>query len=108
MFGYTHDQLNHMIEPMARDGKDPVGSMGDDTPLSVLSDLNRPLFTYFKQLFAQVSNPPIDYIREKLVTSLESRLGCQRNLLDEYPSTRVSSSSTRRSSRTRRRSRSRT
>ncbi|RDZ41153.1 glutamate synthase large subunit [Haloferax sp. Atlit-47N] len=84
-FGYTHDQLNHMIEPMARDGKDPVGSMGDDTPLSVLSDLNRPLFTYFKQLFAQVSNPPIDYIREKLVTSLESRLGCQRNLLDESP-----------------------
>ncbi|ELZ84148.1 glutamate synthase large subunit [Haloferax larsenii JCM 13917] len=84
-FGYTHDQLNHMIEPMARDGKDPVGSMGDDTPLSVLSDLNRPLFTYFKQLFAQVSNPPIDYIREKLVTSLEARLGYQRNLLDESP-----------------------
>ncbi|ELZ86547.1 glutamate synthase [NADPH] large chain [Haloferax elongans ATCC BAA-1513] len=84
-FGYTHDQLNHMIEPMARDGKDPVGSMGDDTPLSVLSDLNRPLFTYFKQLFAQVSNPPIDYIREKLVTSLEARLGNQRNLLDESP-----------------------
>ncbi|KAB1196898.1 MULTISPECIES: glutamate synthase large subunit [Haloferax] len=82
-FGYTHDQLNHMIEPMARDGKDPVGSMGDDTPISVLSDFNRPLFTYFKQLFAQVSNPPIDYIREKLVTSLESRLGFQRNLLDE-------------------------
>ncbi|WP_411968139.1 glutamate synthase large subunit [Haloferax sp. YSSS75] len=82
-FGYTHDQLNHMIEPMARDGKDPVGSMGDDTPISVLSDFNRPLFTYFKQLFAQVSNPPIDYIREKLVTSLEARLGHQRNLLDE-------------------------
>ncbi|WP_416839066.1 glutamate synthase large subunit [Haloferax sp. DFSO52] len=82
-FGYTHDQLNHMIEPMARDGKDPIGSMGDDTPISVLSDFNRPLFTYFKQLFAQVSNPPIDYIREKLVTSLESRLGFQRNLLDE-------------------------
>ncbi|KAB1189052.1 MULTISPECIES: glutamate synthase large subunit [Haloferax] len=82
-FGYTHDQLNHMIEPMARDGKDPVGSMGDDTPLSVLSEFNRPLFTYFKQLFAQVSNPPIDYIREKLVTSMESRLGFQRNLLDE-------------------------
>jgi glutamate synthase (NADPH/NADH) large chain len=84
-FGYTHDQLDHLIEPMARDGKDPVGSMGDDTPLSVLSDFNRPLFTYFKQLFAQVSNPPIDYIREELVTSLESRLGPQRNLLDETP-----------------------
>ncbi|MGQ4554665.1 glutamate synthase large subunit [Halobellus sp. GM3] len=84
-FGYTHDQLDHLIEPMARDGKDPVGSMGDDTPLSVLSDFNRPLFTYFKQLFAQVTNPPLDYIREELVTSLESRLGAQRNLLDETP-----------------------
>jgi glutamate synthase (NADPH/NADH) large chain len=82
-FGYTHDQLEHLIKPMMKQGKDPVGSMGDDTPLSVLSDFNRPLFTYFKQLFAQVSNPPIDYIREELVTSLESRLGFQRNLLDE-------------------------
>jgi glutamate synthase (NADPH/NADH) large chain len=84
-FGYTHDQVDHLLEPMMADGKDPVGSMGDDTPLSVLSDLNRPLFTYFKQLFAQVSNPPIDYIREELVTSLESRLGPQPNLLDETP-----------------------
>ncbi|WP_117592030.1 glutamate synthase large subunit [Haloprofundus halophilus] len=84
-FGYTQDQLNHLIEPMARQGRDPVGSMGDDTPLSVLSEFNRPLFTYFKQLFAQVSNPPIDYIREKLVTSLESRLGNQRNMLAESP-----------------------
>ncbi|MFB6167766.1 MAG: glutamate synthase large subunit [Haloferacaceae archaeon] len=84
-FGYTHDQVDHLLEPMMEDGKDPVGSMGDDTPLSVLSDLNRPLFTYFKQLFAQVSNPPIDYIREELVTSLESRLGPQPNLLDETP-----------------------
>ena len=85
VFGYTHDQLNHLIEPMAKDGKDPVGSMGDDTPLSVLSDFNRPLFTYFKQLFAQVTNPPLDYIREEMVTSLESRLGAQRNLLAESP-----------------------
>jgi glutamate synthase (NADPH/NADH) large chain len=77
--------VNHLIEPMAKEGKDPVGSMGDDTPLSVLSDFNRPLFTYFKQLFAQVTNPPLDYIREELVTSLESRLGAQRNLLDETP-----------------------
>ncbi|WP_318570402.1 glutamate synthase large subunit [Salinigranum marinum] len=84
-FGYTHDQLNHLIKPMAQSGKDPVGSMGDDTPLSVLSEFNRPLFTYFKQLFAQVTNPPLDYIREELVTSLESRLGFQRNLLDETP-----------------------
>ena len=85
LFGYTHDQLDNLLEPMARRGKDPVGSMGDDTPLSVLSEFNRPLFTYFKQLFAQVSNPPLDYIREELVTSLESRLGDQRNLLSETP-----------------------
>ena len=84
-FGYTHDQLEHMIEPMAREGKDPVGSMGDDTPISVLADHERPLFSYFKQLFAQVSNPPIDYIREEMVTSMETRLGHQRNLLDETP-----------------------
>ncbi|WP_144799353.1 glutamate synthase large subunit [Halorubrum depositum] len=84
-FGYTTDSLNHLVEPMAKDGKDPVGSMGDDTPLSVLADVDRPLFTYFKQLFAQVSNPPIDYIREELVTSLETRMGNQRNLLDETP-----------------------
>ncbi|PSP83699.1 glutamate synthase large subunit [Halobacteriales archaeon QS_6_64_34] len=83
MYGYTYDEVDHLIEPMAEKGKDPVGSMGDDTPLSVLSQFNRPLFTYFKQLFAQVTNPPLDYIREELVTSLESRLGCQRNLLDE-------------------------
>jgi len=84
-FGYTTDSLNHLVEPMAEQGKDPVGSMGDDTPLSVLTDYDRPLFTYFKQLFAQVSNPPIDYIREELVTSLESRIGNQRNLLAETP-----------------------
>ncbi|MWV65141.1 glutamate synthase large subunit [Halorubrum sp. JWXQ-INN 858] len=84
-FGYTTDSLNHLVEPMAESGKDPVGSMGDDTPLSVLADVDRPLFSYFKQLFAQVSNPPIDYIREELVTSLESRIGGQRNLLAETP-----------------------
>jgi glutamate synthase (NADPH/NADH) large chain len=84
-YGYTYDEVDHLIQPMAEKGKDPVGSMGDDTPLSVLSQFNRPLFTYFKQLFAQVTNPPLDYIREELVTSLESRLGHQRNLLDETP-----------------------
>ncbi|MFB6308374.1 MAG: glutamate synthase large subunit, partial [Haloarculaceae archaeon] len=83
MYGYTYDEVDHLLEPMAEKGKDPVGSMGDDTPLSVLSQFNRPLFTYFKQLFAQVTNPPLDYIREELVTSLESRLGHQRNILDE-------------------------
>jgi len=85
MYGYTYDEVDHLLEPMAEKGKDPVGSMGDDTPLSVLSQFNRPLFTYFKQLFAQVSNPPLDYIREELVTSLETRLGNQRNLLSETP-----------------------
>ncbi|WP_247002495.1 glutamate synthase large subunit [Halosolutus gelatinilyticus] len=84
-FGYTRDELDNLIEPMIRKGKDPVGSMGDDTPLSVLTEYNRPLFSYFKQLFAQVTNPPLDYIREELVTSMESRLGFQRNLLDESP-----------------------
>ncbi|UPV99446.1 glutamate synthase large subunit [Halorussus gelatinilyticus] len=84
-FGYTRDELDELLEPMAESGKDPVGSMGDDTPLSVLSSFDRPLFSYFKQLFAQVSNPPIDYLREDCVTSLESRLGNQRNLLDESP-----------------------
>jgi len=84
-YGYTYDEVDHLLEPMAEKGKDPVGSMGDDTPLSALSQFNRPLFTYFKQLFAQVSNPPLDYIREELVTSLETRLGHQRNLLDETP-----------------------
>ncbi|WP_252699282.1 glutamate synthase large subunit [Natronosalvus vescus] len=84
-FGYTHDELENMIEPMTQKGKDPIGSMGDDTPLSVLTEFNRPLFSYFKQLFAQVTNPPLDYIREERVTSLESRLGFQRNLLAESP-----------------------
>ncbi|MGN8217006.1 glutamate synthase large subunit [Halococcus morrhuae DSM 1307] len=85
LYGYTHDELDNLLEPMATKGKDPVGSMGDDTPLSVLSQFNRPLFSYFKQLFAQVTNPPLDYIREELVTSLETRLGHQRNLLAESP-----------------------
>ncbi len=85
LYGYTHDELDHLIEPMARDGSDPVGSMGDDTPLPVLSEHNRPLASYFKQLFAQVTNPPLDYIREELVTSMECRLGNQRNLLEESP-----------------------
>ncbi|WP_267162905.1 glutamate synthase large subunit [Halovenus salina] len=84
-FGYTTDSLDHLLKPMGQEGKDPVGSMGDDTPLSVLAEVERPLFSYFKQLFAQVSNPPIDYIREELVTSIETRLGSQRNLLAETP-----------------------
>ncbi|MEF8881386.1 MAG: glutamate synthase large subunit [Halapricum sp.] len=85
LYGYTYDEVDHLLEPMAETGKDPIGSMGDDTPLSVLDDHNRPLFSYFKQLFAQVTNPPLDYIREEIVTSLETRLGNQRNLLAETP-----------------------
>jgi len=84
-FGYTEQKVEKMFKPMAVEGHDPVGSMGNDTPLSALSDQNKTLFSYFKQLFAQVSNPPIDHLREDLVTSLESHVGRQRNLLDESP-----------------------
>ncbi len=70
---------------MAEEGKDPIGSMGNDTPLAILSTRHKPLFQYFLQLFAQVSNPPLDYLREDLVTSLESHIGRQRNLLEETP-----------------------
>ncbi|AWB26771.1 glutamate synthase large subunit [Halococcoides cellulosivorans] len=84
-FGYTLDHVERLLEPMASDGKDPIGAMGNDTPLSVLSNRNKTLFSYFKQLFAQVSNPPIDYIREDTVTALDQHLGRQRNLLDESP-----------------------
>ena len=84
-FGYTSEAVRRVLQPMAEDAKDPVGAMGDDTPPSVFSKQNKPLFTYFKQLFAQVSNPPIDYIREELVTALDGHVGRQRNLLDESP-----------------------
>ncbi len=84
-FGYSLEHLRRLVKPMSEEGKDPIGAMGDDTPLSVLSNENKTLFTYFKQLFAQVSNPPIDYIREDLVTSLESHIGRQNNLIDESP-----------------------
>ncbi|MDE2822056.1 MAG: hypothetical protein OXK79_00950, partial [Chloroflexota bacterium] len=70
---------------MAETGAEAVGSMGNDTPLAVLSDEAPLLFWYFKQLFAQVSNPPLDAIREELVTSVESFIGCEGNLFDETP-----------------------
>ena len=70
---------------MAQVGQEPVGSMGNDVPLAVLSDQNPLLFSYFRQLFAQVSNPPLDAIREELVTSLETFLGAERNVFDETP-----------------------
>ena len=81
--GYTWETLEHLLRPLAEDGKDPVGAMGDDAPPAVLSGLPRVVYRYFKQLFAQVSNPPIDYLRERLVTSLESDIGPQLNLLAE-------------------------
>ncbi|MDA1347910.1 MAG: glutamate synthase large subunit, partial [Chloroflexi bacterium] len=84
-FGYTLEDLRVLLEPMAIEGAEPVGSMGNDTPLAVLSDQTPLLFSYFKQLFAQVSNPPLDAIREELVTSMEATCGAERNLFDETP-----------------------
>ena len=84
-FGYTAEELDIILKPMVRDGAEAIGSMGDDTPLAVLSLQPRLLYTYFKQLFAQVTNPPIDPIREKLVMSLNVSLGWRRNLLAETP-----------------------
>lgn len=82
-FGYKQEDLQQMLKPMAESGKEPISSMGDDTPLAVLSKNPRPLYTYFKQLFAQVTNPAIDHLREKLVTSLDILLGKRHNLLEE-------------------------
>ena len=84
-FGYTQEDLRILLEPMAVNGAEPTGSMGNDAPLAVLSDRPQLLFTYFKQLFAQVSNPPLDAIREELVTSVSINLGTQRNLFEETP-----------------------
>ena len=82
-FGYTSEELDMVLKPMIKDGQEAVGSMGDDTPLAVLSLQPRLLYTYFKQLFAQVTNPPIDPIREKLVMSLATLMGWRRNLFGE-------------------------
>ncbi|MBI1963869.1 MAG: glutamate synthase large subunit [Candidatus Rokubacteria bacterium] len=84
-FGYTHEDLRILLAPMAARGEEPVGSMGTDTALAVLSNRPRPLYDYFKQLFAQVTNPPLDQIREELVTAMESTLGPERNLLTPEP-----------------------
>ncbi len=85
VFGYTDEDLKFLIGPMACDGKEPTGSMGNDTPLAVLSDRPQLLYNYFKQLFAQVTNPPIDPIREELVMSLDVFLGSEGNVLEEKP-----------------------
>ena len=84
-FGYTEEDLRLLMLPMAGGGEEPIGSMGTDTPLACLSDRPQPLFNYFKQLFAQVTNPPIDPIREELVMSLTSYVGQERNILEETP-----------------------
>jgi len=84
-FGYTDEDIRMILGPMAEKGEEPVGSMGTDTPLACLSDKPQPLFNYFKQLFAQVTNPPIDPIREEMVMSLTSYIGTERNILDETP-----------------------
>ena len=85
LFGYTFEDLRILMAPMARDGVEAVGSMGNDTPLAVLSSKPQLLYNYFKQLFAQVTNPPIDCIREELVTSAETTIGSERNLLQPKP-----------------------
>jgi glutamate synthase (ferredoxin) len=84
-FGYTFEELRLLITPMARDGVEAIGSMGTDTPLAVLSDRPKLLYNYFKQLFAQVTNPPIDSIREEIITSAETTIGAERNLLKPEP-----------------------
>ncbi len=83
VFGYTDEDLRIIMGPMAEQGQEPIGSMGTDTPLACLSDKPQPLFHYFRQLFAQVTNPAIDPIREDLVMSLTSYIGNERNILDE-------------------------
>ena len=85
MFGYTHEELKILITPMAAGGGEALGSMGTDTPLAVLSERPRLLFDYFKQLFAQVTNPPLDAIREEVVTAVSSSVGPEANLLDPGP-----------------------
>ena len=85
MFGYTLEDERLLMKPMGLHGKEALGSMGDDTPLAVLSDKPRLLYDYFRQLFAQVTNPPLDAIREEMVTSLFTQLGAERDLFKETP-----------------------
>jgi glutamate synthase (NADPH/NADH) large chain len=84
-FGYSHEDLRILMAPMAKNGEEALGSMGTDTPLAVLSDRQPTLFNYFRQLFAQVTNPPLDAIREELVTSMSTALGPEKNLLKPEP-----------------------
>lgn len=84
-FGYTLEELTKFLRPMAEKGIDPAGAMGNDTPLAVLSEKPQPLYIYFKQLFAQVTNPPIDAIREEVFTDITSGIGPEKNLIDPQP-----------------------
>ena len=84
-FAYTFEELNKILGMMAKNSVEPIGSMGNDTPLAALSDKPHLLYNYFKQLFAQVTNPPIDSVREEIVTATETMLGSERNLLDQEP-----------------------
>ncbi|MBP8229319.1 MAG: glutamate synthase subunit alpha, partial [Xylophilus sp.] len=81
-FGFTQEDIKFLLSPMAKNGEEGIGSMGNDSPLAVLSDKNKPLYNYFRQMFAQVTNPPIDPIREAIVMSLNSFIGPKPNLLD--------------------------
>jgi glutamate synthase (NADPH/NADH) large chain len=85
VFGYTHEELRTIVAPMANTGAEPIGSMGNDAPIAALATRPRLLFDYFQQLFAQVTNPPLDAIREEVVTSLSSSIGPEHNLLDPIP-----------------------
>ncbi|MSQ12314.1 MAG: glutamate synthase large subunit [Dehalococcoidia bacterium] len=84
-FGYTSEETRLLLKPMVEEGKEPVGSMGDDTPLGILAQKPRLLYSYFKQKFAQVTNPPIDYLREQVVMALDTYLGARGSLLEETP-----------------------
>jgi len=84
-FGYTYEQLRKILGPMATDAVEPVGAMGNDTPLAVLSDVPQLLYNYFRQLFAQVTNPPIDAIREEIITDTGVMMGTELNLLETNP-----------------------
>ena len=85
VFGYTREDLNTIIKPMAQNAKEPIGSMGSDTPIAVLSERPQLLYNYFKQIFAQVTNPPLDGIREELITDISLTLGSDVNLFDISP-----------------------
>lgn len=84
-FGYTYEDLRAILTPMAKDGVEPISAMGNDTPLAVLSDKPQLLYNYFKQLFAQVTNPPIDALREEIITSAVTVIGSEGNLIDPQP-----------------------